>query len=107
MAANSYTHKTLSGSFGVRNKYLTQALEKYGRNDDDTWSSITTREGSVQHLDFFTDHERMVFKTAFELDQRWLIELAADRTPLAAGAWYRNCRSPPAESSHPRTSAAS
>ncbi len=90
MAANSYTHKTLSGSFGVRNKYLTAALDKYGRNDDDTWSSITTREGSVQHLDFLTDHERMVFRTAFELDQRWLVELAADRTPFICQAQSLN-----------------
>jgi ribonucleoside-diphosphate reductase alpha chain len=90
IAANSYTHKTLSGSFGVRNKYLSQALEKYGRNDDDTWSSITTREGSVQHLDFLSDHEKLVFKTAFELDQRWLIELAADRTPFVCQAQSLN-----------------
>jgi ribonucleoside-diphosphate reductase alpha chain len=90
VVANSYTHKTLSGSFGVRNKYLEQVLEKYGRNDDDTWSSITTREGSVQHLDFLNEHEKMVFKTAFELDQRWLIELAADRTPFVCQAQSLN-----------------
>jgi ribonucleoside-diphosphate reductase alpha chain len=80
-AANSFTHKTLSGSFGVRNRYLERLLEARGRNDADTWSSITTNEGSVQHLDFLTDDEKGVFKTAFELDQRWVIELAADRTP--------------------------
>src|ERR1700733_3784807 len=90
MAANSYLHKTLSGSFAVRNKYLTQALEKYGRNEEDTWSSITTREGSVQHLDFLSEHEKLVFKTAFELDQRWLIELAADRTPFVCQAQSLN-----------------
>ena len=90
MAANSYTHKTLSGSFGVRNKYLSQTLDKYGRNDDEIWSSITTREGSVQHLDFLSDHEKLVFKTAFELDQRWLIELAADRTPFVCQAQSLN-----------------
>ena len=90
MVANSYLHKTLSGSFAVRNKYLTEALEKYGKNDDETWSSITTREGSVQHLDFLTDHEKLVFKTAFELDQRWLIELAADRTPFICQAQSLN-----------------
>ncbi|MDX2027880.1 MAG: ribonucleoside-diphosphate reductase subunit alpha [Alphaproteobacteria bacterium] len=90
MAANSYTHKTLSGSFGVRNKYLDQVLEKYERNDDETWTSIITREGSVQHLDFLSEHEKMVFKTAFELDQRWLIELAADRTPFVCQAQSLN-----------------
>ncbi|MEQ9124254.1 MAG: ribonucleoside-diphosphate reductase subunit alpha, partial [Alphaproteobacteria bacterium] len=56
-AANAFTHKTLSGSFGVRNHYLEELLERYGKNDADTWSSITTREGSVQHLDFLTQDE--------------------------------------------------
>lgn len=89
-AANSYTHKTLSGSFGVRNKYLAELLDRYGKNDDDTWSDITTHEGSVQHLDFLTDHERAVFKTAFELDQRWLVDLAADRAPFVCQAQSLN-----------------
>lgn len=89
-AANSFTHKTLSGSFGVRNKYLTEALGRHGRNDDDTWSSITTHEGSVQHLDFLSAHEKDLFKTAFELDQRWLIELAADRAPFICQAQSLN-----------------
>jgi len=81
VAANSYTHKTLSGSFNVRNKYLEKILEKYGKNDEDTWSSITTNQGSVSHLDFLTQEEKDVFKTAFELDQRWIVDLGADRTP--------------------------
>ena len=81
IAANSYTHKTLSGSFNVRNKYLAKILEKHGKNDDETWSSITTNQGSVSHLDFLTDIEKDTFKTAFEIDQRWIIELGADRTP--------------------------
>ncbi len=81
IAANSFTHKTLSGSFTVRNKDLTELLEEKGRNTDETWSSIVANEGSVQHLDFLTDLEKDVFKTAFEIDQRWLIDLAADRTP--------------------------
>ena len=81
IAANSFTHKTLSGSFTVRNKYLTQLLEEKGENTDETWSSIVANEGSVQHLAFLSDLEKDVFKTAFEIDQRWLIDLAADRTP--------------------------
>lgn len=81
-AANAYTHKTLSGSFPVRNKYLERLLEEKGENTDDIWSSIFTNEGSVQHLDFLTQDEKDVFKTAFEIDQRWLIEHAADRTPF-------------------------
>ena len=81
IAANSYTHKTLSGSFNVRNKYLAKILEKHGKNDAETWSSITTNQGSVSHLDFLTDIEKDTFKTAFEIDQRWIVELGADRTP--------------------------
>ena len=84
IAANAFTHKTLSGSFPVRNKHLTALLEAKGRNDDETWSSITTNEGSVQHLDFLNEHEKAVFKTAFEIDQRWIIDLAADRAPLVS-----------------------
>ena len=81
VAANSYTHKTLSGSFNVRNRYLVELLEKHGKNTDDVWSGITTNQGSVSHLDFLTDLEKDVFKTAFELDQKWIIELSGDRTP--------------------------
>ncbi len=86
VAANSYTHKTLSGSYNVRNKYLKQILEKYGKNDEETWSTITTNQGSVSHLDFLTDHEKDVFKTAFELNQKWIIELGADRTSYVSQA---------------------
>jgi ribonucleoside-diphosphate reductase alpha chain len=81
VAANSYTHKTLSGSYNVRNKYLSKLLEKYGKNTDEIWSSITTNQGSVSHLDFLTKEQKEVFKTAFEIDQNWIIELGADRTP--------------------------
>ena len=52
-----------------------------GNNTPATWTSILEHEGSVQHLDFLTEQEKLVFRTAFEIDQRWLIELAADRTP--------------------------
>jgi ribonucleoside-diphosphate reductase alpha chain len=54
------------------------------------WSSIFTNEGSIQHLDFLTDMEKDVFKTAFEIDQRWLIEHAADRTPFVCQAQSLN-----------------
>ncbi|MDB9796939.1 ribonucleoside-diphosphate reductase subunit alpha [Candidatus Pelagibacter ubique] len=86
VAANSYTHKTLSGSFNVRNRYLVELLEKHGKNTDDIWSGITTNQGSVSHLDFLTDLEKDVFKTAFELDQKWIIELSGDRTPYISQA---------------------
>ena len=81
IAANSYTHKTLSGSFNVKNRYLEEILEKHGKNTDEVWSSITTNQGSVSHLEFLTDLEKDIFKTAFELDQKWIIELSGDRTP--------------------------
>jgi ribonucleoside-diphosphate reductase alpha chain len=80
--ANIYTHKTLSGSFSVRNPALTRLLESRGLNTEDTWQSILAHEGSVQHLDGLTDDEKSVFRTAFEIDQRWVIELGADRAPL-------------------------
>ena len=86
VAANSYTHKTLSGSYNVKNKYLQEVLKKYEKNDDETWSTITTNQGSVTHLDFLTNHEKDVFKTAFELDQKWIVDLAADRTPYISQA---------------------
>jgi ribonucleoside-diphosphate reductase alpha chain len=86
VAANSYTHKTLSGSFNVRNRYLVELLEKHGKNTEEVWSGITTNEGSVSHLDFLTDLEKDVFKTAFELDQKWIIELSGDRTPFISQA---------------------
>ena len=81
IAANSYTHKTLSGSYNVRNKYLIKVLKKYEKNTDEIWSSITTNQGSVSHLDFLSKEEKETFKTAFEIDQRWIVELGADRTP--------------------------
>ena len=84
VAANSYTHKTLSGSYNVRNRYLKKVLEKYRKNDDETWSTITTNQGSVEHLDFLTRNEKDVFKTAFEIDQKWIVELGADRTPFVS-----------------------
>ncbi|GAB4167480.1 MAG: ribonucleoside-diphosphate reductase subunit alpha [Rickettsiaceae bacterium] len=89
-AANSFTQKTLTGSFTVKNKNLVKLLEKQGFNNDQVWSSISTHEGSVQHLNFLSDHEKAVFKTAYEIDQNWLIELAADRTPHISQAQSLN-----------------
>ena len=79
--ANVYTHKTLSGSFSVKNEHLERTLDTKGKNTLEVWDSILEHEGSVQHLDFLTQDEKDIFKTAFELDQRWIVELAADRTP--------------------------
>ncbi|WP_026439675.1 ribonucleoside-diphosphate reductase subunit alpha [Acidocella facilis] len=82
ISANVFLQKTLSGSFSVRNRALKKVLAAHGFDDEETWSSITVNKGSVQHLDFLSPHEKDVFKTAFELDQRWVIEHAADRTPF-------------------------
>jgi ribonucleoside-diphosphate reductase alpha chain len=79
--ANVYTHKTLSGSFSIRNPYLEKLLSEKSKNSDAIWNSILEQGGSVQHLDFLTHEEKDTYKTSFEIDQRWLIELAADRTP--------------------------
>jgi ribonucleoside-diphosphate reductase alpha chain len=79
VVANVFTHKTLSGSYPVRNPYLARLLEKKGQNTEEVWSSIAVNGGSVQHLDFLSIDEKDVFKTAFELDQRWVIEHAGDR----------------------------
>jgi ribonucleoside-diphosphate reductase alpha chain len=81
IAANSFVHKTLTGSVTIKNKYLKALLQTYGQDTDEVWSSISIGGGSVQHLDFLTDDEKAIFKTAYEIDQRWLVDLAADRTP--------------------------
>ena len=80
--ANIYTHKTLSGAFSVRNPHLAKVLAVKGADTQHTWQSIIEHEGSVAHLDMLSEHEKMVFRTAFEIDQRWIIDLAADRTPF-------------------------
>ncbi|MGF1545216.1 MAG: ribonucleoside-diphosphate reductase subunit alpha [Parvularculaceae bacterium] len=79
--ANVYTHKTLSGSFTVKNQALEKLLAEKGADTDEIWASILENEGSVRHLDCLTDDEKAVFKTAFEIDQRWIVDLAADRSP--------------------------
>jgi ribonucleoside-diphosphate reductase alpha chain len=79
--ANIYTHKTLSGSFVVKNPYLERLLDTKSKNSTNVWNSILEKGGSVAHLDFLTPEEKAVFKTSFEIDQRWLLEFAGDRTP--------------------------
>jgi len=90
--ANIYTHKTLSGSFTVKNKYLDEVLKEYfflrGHQWGDEvglvaecWNSILENGGSVQHLDWMDQQTKDTFKTAFEIDQRWIVEFAADRQP--------------------------
>lgn len=78
--ANVYTHKTLSGSFTVKNAALKKLLGEKDQDTDEVWASILEHEGSVQHLDCLDRDEKDIFKTAFEIDQRWVVELAADRS---------------------------
>ena len=80
-AANAFTHKTLSGSYAVRNPHLENLLAQKSMDDEEVWLSIASYQGSVQHLGFLDSDEKDVFKTAFELDQNWLMEHAADRVP--------------------------
>lgn len=83
--ANAYRQDTLSGAYLNKNKYLDKLVnEKISSGEtkqqyDEIWSSIIANDGSVQHLRFLSDDEKEVFKTAMEIDQRWVIEHAADR----------------------------
>jgi ribonucleoside-diphosphate reductase alpha chain len=80
--ANIYTHKTLSGSFSIKNPYLEKLLIDKAKDSNNVWNSILENGGSVQHLDFLSPEEKDTFKTSFEIDQRWLLELAGDRAPF-------------------------
>ena len=80
--ANIYTHKTLSGSFSIKNPYLEKLLAEKSKDSANVWNSILEQGGSVQHLDFLSQDEKDTYKTSFEIDQRWLLELSADRTPF-------------------------
>ena len=93
--ANAFTQKTKSGSFLQKNKYLEKTLEKYGRNDDLTWKEIVTNKGSVQHLDFLSDEEKEVFKTAVEINQSWVVEHAAARQEFICQSQSVNLFFPP------------
>jgi ribonucleoside-diphosphate reductase alpha chain len=80
--ANVYTHKTLSGSYQVKNRYLEKLLKSKGLKADEltkVWKDIAGMDGSVQHLDILTDEEKEVFKTATEINQIWIVEHAAKR----------------------------
>ena len=77
--ANAFTQKTKSGSSLLKNEYLEHILQELEEDTDEVWKSIITNNGSVQHLEFLDDWTKDVFKTAVEIDQRWIIEMAADR----------------------------
>ena len=77
--ANAFTQKTKSGSSLLKNEYLQHALQEIDMDTDEVWKSIITNGGSVQQLDFLDDYTKDVFKTAVEIDQKWIIEFAGDR----------------------------
>lgn len=80
-AGNCFTAQGRVGSFLIKNKYLEKLLIELDQNTDEVWKSIMTSEGSVQHLPFLTDHQKAVFKTAYEISPEWVIELASIRQP--------------------------
>ena len=77
--SNMFVHRTRIGAHVVKNKYLEHLLTEYEQNTEEVWDSILNNDGSVQHLEFLSDHDKEVFKTAFELDQQWVVEHAAKR----------------------------
>ena len=80
--ANCYTHKTLSGSYQVKNKYLEKLFKSKGlkgKKLENIWKDISGNDGSVQHLDILTDNEKEIFKTANEINQIWVVEHAYQR----------------------------
>ena len=93
--ANAFTQKTKSGSYLMKNKFLEEVLEKYNQNTDATWTSIITNKGSCQHLDFLTDEEREVFKTAVEINQAWVVEHASMRQQYICQSQSVNLFFPP------------
>jgi ribonucleoside-diphosphate reductase alpha chain len=82
--ANAYRQDTLSGSFLNKNKYLDMLIQEESKKHtegwaDEVWSSIIANDGSAQHLSWMDEYTKDVFKTSMEIDQRWIIEHAADR----------------------------
>src|SRR3546814_1069077 len=82
VCSSDLTHKTLSGSWSIKNPYLEKLLIDKAKNSDAVWNTILEQGGSVQHLDFLSAEEKDCYKTSFEIDQRWLLELAGDRAPF-------------------------
>ena len=77
--SNAFTHRTRAGAHLIKNPHLIKVLEKKGKNTDLVWKDIIANDGSVDHVDFLTDEEKAVFRTAFELKQTWVVEHAAKR----------------------------
>jgi ribonucleoside-diphosphate reductase alpha chain len=95
LRANAFTQKTLSGSFLIKNKYLKELLEEKGKNTKDVWKIIISNRGSVESLDFLNAQERNIFKTAIEVDQAWLVDLASERQKYICQSQSLNLFFPP------------
>lgn len=90
IASNAYTQKSRAGVFLVKNKWLEKHLDEIQKNTDEVWNDIVRHNGSVQHLDFLSEHAKLVFKTAWEMDQHWLIEHAGNRQQFICQAQSLN-----------------
>jgi len=95
LRANAFSQKTLSGTFLMKNKYLEKTLLKHDKNNKEVWKSIVTNGGSVQHLSFLSDEEKEIFRTAIEMNQRHLVDLAADRQQYICQSQSLNLFLPP------------
>lgn len=104
LRANAFAQKTLSGTFTIKNRVLQKVLEGYVGFDEKAalpgwlekqWRSIIRNKGSVQHLPYLSKDEKEVFKTAMEMDQRWIVDHAADRAPLICQSQSINLFLPP------------
>jgi ribonucleoside-diphosphate reductase alpha chain len=95
LRANAFTQKTLSGSFLIKNKYLKKLLEEKGKDTKDVWKIIISSRGSVESLDFLNAQERNIFKTAIEVDQAWLVDLASERQKYICQSQSLNLFFPP------------
>ena len=78
--ANAFVHRTRAGSHLIKNRYVKKVLKSYGQNTDDVWNSIISNNGSIQHLEFLSDHEKSVFKTAIEINQNAIVRLGGQRS---------------------------
>jgi ribonucleoside-diphosphate reductase alpha chain len=93
--SNAFVQKTKTGSSLLKNEYLEVVLDELGQNTDEVWKSIIINDGSVQHLDFLDEYTKGVFKTAPEIDQRWLVDFAADRQEYICQSQSLNLFFPP------------
>ena len=93
--ANGFIKKTASGTTVVKNPELEAVLESLGKNTEEVWTKIIIDYGSVRGLDFLDDYTKSVFATAYETDQRWVVQHATDRQPYICQSQSVNLYFPP------------